>query len=94
MEFLDINITKDSSLSLHPILSPFYWRILRKTILYSCFNIPYKKIRETRKLESVHKEHVSNGKARVESQTKTRVREDSSLCPETSTKNGVQEFHL
>jgi hypothetical protein len=31
---------------------------------------------------------------RVEAHTKTRVREDSSLCPETSTKNAVQEFHL
>ncbi len=35
---------------------------------------------ETRKLESFH-------------ETKTRVREDSSLCPETSTKNTVQEFY-
>ncbi len=33
-------------------------------------------------------------KMRVENQTKTRVWEDSSLCPETSTKNAVQEFHL
>jgi hypothetical protein len=31
---------------------------------------------------------------RVENQTKTGVLEDSSLCPETSTKNAVQEFHL
>jgi hypothetical protein len=30
----------------------------------------------------------------VENPDKTRVREDSSLCPETSTKNAVQEFHL
>ncbi len=35
-----------------------------------------------------------NRKTRVENQTKTRVREDSSLCPETSTKTAVQEFHL
>ncbi len=27
-------------------------------------------------------------------QAKTKVLEDSSLCPETSTKNAVQEFHL
>ncbi len=31
---------------------------------------------------------------RVENQTKTRVREDSSLYSETLTKNAVQEFHL
>ncbi len=31
---------------------------------------------------------------RVENQTKTLVWEDSSLCPETSTKNAIQEFHL
>jgi hypothetical protein len=30
MEFLDINLTKDSSLLLHAIHSPFYRRILRK----------------------------------------------------------------
>ncbi len=35
MEFLDINLTKDSSLLLHAINSPFYWRILKKTILFS-----------------------------------------------------------
>jgi len=30
----------------------------------------------------------------AENQTKTRVWEDSSLCPEPSTENAVQEFHL
>ncbi len=30
----------------------------------------------------------------LENQTKTGVREDSSLCTETSTKNAGQEFHL
>jgi hypothetical protein len=36
MEFLDINLTKDSSLLLHAIHSPFYWRIFREnhTILW------------------------------------------------------------
>jgi hypothetical protein len=38
MEFLDINLTKDSSLLLHSIHSPFYWRILKNTILYSGYN--------------------------------------------------------
>ncbi len=31
---------------------------------------------------------------RLENQTETRVWEDSSLCPETSTKNAVQEFQF
>ena len=35
MEFLDINSTKDSSLLLYAIHSPFYWRILKKTILFT-----------------------------------------------------------
>ncbi len=56
MEFLDISLTRDSSLSLHAIHShsPFYLRILKKTILYFGYKNPYKKIRETRKLESIH----------------------------------------
>jgi hypothetical protein len=37
MEFLDINLTKDSSLLVHAIHSPFYWR---KTILFSGFKDP------------------------------------------------------
>ena len=43
MEILDINMTTDSSLSLFAIHSPFYWRILKKTILYSGCNNPRKK---------------------------------------------------
>jgi hypothetical protein len=35
MEFLDINLTKVSSLLLIAIHSPFYWRILKKTIYSS-----------------------------------------------------------
>ncbi len=34
MEFLDINFTKDSSLLLHDIHSLFYWRILKKNMLF------------------------------------------------------------
>jgi hypothetical protein len=37
MEFLDINLTKDSSLFLHAFDSPFYRQILQKTILYFGF---------------------------------------------------------
>jgi hypothetical protein len=57
MEFLDINLTKDSNLLLHAIHSAFYWRILKKTILFSGFQNPYKKICETRKLKSIPEKH-------------------------------------
>ncbi len=91
MEFLDISLTKDSSLLLHAIHSPFYWRILRKTILYSGFKNPYKKNPRNKKNSSLFMNSILwNGKMRVEHQTKTQVREDSSLCPETSTTNAVQ----
>ncbi len=43
-----------SSPLLNAILSSFYWWIFKKTILFSGFKIPDKKIRETRKLESIH----------------------------------------
>jgi len=51
MEFFDIKLTKDSILLFHAIHSPSNW-ILQKTNLYSGFENPYKKLRETRKLES------------------------------------------
>ncbi len=55
MKFLEINLTKKNlSLLLHAIHSPFYWRILKKTILFSSFQNFYKKIREERNLESIH----------------------------------------
>ncbi len=47
------------------------------------------KIHETSKLESIHEKHCVERKMREENQTKTR-----SLCPECSTKNAVQGFHL
>jgi hypothetical protein len=52
MEFLDIN-RKDSSIFLHAIHSPYYWRFT-EIILFSDFENSYKKIRVTRKLESIH----------------------------------------
>jgi len=57
MVFLDIILTIDLRLLLHAILSSFYWRIFKQTILFSDFKNPYKKIRETRKLESIHEKH-------------------------------------
>jgi hypothetical protein len=53
--FLDINLTNDfPSILSHAIHSPFYWRILKKSILFFGFKNPFKKIRETRKLKSIH----------------------------------------
>jgi hypothetical protein len=54
MEFLDSNLTKDSRLLIYAIHRPFYWRILKKTILYSGLKNTYKKIRETRKLDTIN----------------------------------------
>ncbi len=43
VEFLDINLrAKGSSLLLHTIHSPFYWRMLKLTILFSGLKNPYK----------------------------------------------------
>ncbi len=80
MEFLDVSLTKDSSLFLHAIQSPFYCRILKKTILYtySSFDNPYKEIRETIKLKPVLNSSLLNEKLRVENQTNSQVWEDSS----------------
>jgi hypothetical protein len=57
MEFLDINLTKDSSLLLHAIHSLFTGGFLMKIRLSSSFKNTYKKIRETRKLESIREQH-------------------------------------
>jgi hypothetical protein len=43
MKFLDISFTKDSNLLFHAIRSPFYWRILWKTKLFSGLEILSKK---------------------------------------------------
>ncbi len=94
MEFSNINLTKDSSLLLHAIPSPFYWRILQKTILYSGFINPYKKYTKQENSSLFMNSILQKRKVRVENQTKTRVWEDSSLCPQPSTKNAIQEFHL
>jgi hypothetical protein len=54
MEVLDINLKKDSSLLLHAIHGLSTGGLLKKTRLYSGFKNTYKKIRETRKLVSIH----------------------------------------
>ncbi len=77
---MDINLTKDSSLLLHAILSLFYCRILQKTILYSGYKTPYKK--------SSKQENSSLFMNRI-LQTKTAVqefhlRESFVICPTDS----------
>jgi hypothetical protein len=57
MEFLDINITKDSSSLFRAIHSPFYWRISKKTILFSGFKNPYKKSAKQENFEPIHEKH-------------------------------------
>ncbi len=53
MEFLDINLTKDSSLLLHGYSESFLLADLteNQTLRVLLFKNPYKKICETRKLE-------------------------------------------
>ncbi len=58
MEFLDINLTKASSLLIHAIHSPFYWRISKKTILFPGFKNPYKKSTKQEKLSLFTKNAV------------------------------------
>jgi hypothetical protein len=42
IEFLDLNLTKVSSLLLNTIHCPFYWRTLKEIMLFSGFKNPYK----------------------------------------------------
>ncbi len=87
MEFLDINLTKDSSPLLHAIHSPLYWRIVKKIIFFSGFKNPYKKIRETRKLESIHEKHFVEWKNEDRKPHKnSSLRRLYSLCLETQQK--------
>ncbi len=71
---------------------------LKKTILYFGFNNPCQKNPRNKKtrvyswITFCRTEENENEKN--ENQTKTQVWEDSILCPETSNKIAVQEFHL
>jgi hypothetical protein len=58
MEFLDINLTQDSSLFLHAVHSLCTGEFLKKSKLFSGFKntVHTKKIRDTRKLEFCRKE--------------------------------------
>jgi hypothetical protein len=94
MEFLVTSLTKDSRLLLHAIHSPFYWWILQKTILFTGLKNPYKINLQNKKTQSIHEKHFVERKNVGRKSDKTRLWEDLSLCPKTSTKNTVQEFHL
>ncbi len=74
--------------------SLFYWQIWKKTFPFPGFENHYKKSVKQECSCLFGNSILQNGKMRVENQTKTRVWEDMSWCPETSTKNAVQEFHL
>ncbi len=87
MELLDINVTKDSRFLLHAIHSPFYWRILKKTILFSGFKNSHKKICKTRKLESIHERKY---KGRKLDKNLSLRRLEFMPSPEISTKMAVQ----
>ncbi len=73
MEFLDISSTKDSSLLLHAIHSPLYWRILKKTILFSGFKNYTKKSAKQENSSLFMNSILQSGKMRLENQKKTRV---------------------
>jgi hypothetical protein len=96
MEFLDIRLTKYSSLLLRPIHSPFYtgefWRKPYSSLVMKALQ---KKIYASRKTRICLKisfcRTVNEG---IEAQAKNGVWKYSSLCPETLTKNDVQEFQL
>ncbi len=93
MEFLDmslISLTKDSSILLYAIHSPFYWRIWKK--IHVLLILTKKSTKQGSRFYSWRAFFLT--KMRIENQTKDWVWVDSSLCPETSTKNAVQESHL
>jgi hypothetical protein len=85
MEFLDINLTKDSSLQVHAIHSPLNWWILKKTILFSGFIKYFQKKSEKQESSSLFMNSIcKNGKPRkkgrkgrkpgtIENQTETQV---------------------
>jgi hypothetical protein len=62
---LVISLTKDSSLLLHALHSPFYWRILKKTKLLKILT----KNPRNKKLESILERHFAERKNEVRKQT-------------------------
>jgi hypothetical protein len=63
MEFLDISLTKDSSLLLHALQSPFYCRILKKIILFSgSKNLYTKSAKQENSILFMNSRHFVEGK--------------------------------
>ncbi len=73
MEFMDIHLMKDSSILLHAIHSPFYWRIVKKTILFFGFKNTYKKYAKQENANLFMKGILKNGKIQNLESKKTRV---------------------
>jgi hypothetical protein len=90
MEFLDINLTKDTRILLYAIHSPFNRCILKKTILFSGFKNHYKKICKTRK----HDKHFVKRNYEGSKPNKSSSLRRLEFMPRTLTENDVQEFHL
>ncbi len=80
MEFLDISLTKGSSLLLHAIHSIFYWRILQKAFVFSGFENPYKK--------SAKQENERKNEGRKTDKYSSLKR--LAFMPRTSTKNSFK----
>ncbi len=73
MKFLDITLTKVSSLLLHAIQSLLLaYRKPHSTLVCKTLK-PMQKIRETRKLESIHEKHFVEQKSEGRKPDKTRV---------------------
>ncbi len=63
--------------------------------LFSGFKIPYKNIHETRKLESIHEQHLVEMKKEGRKPDKNSSLRRLEFKPiEISSKNAVQELHL
>ncbi len=93
MKFLDVNLTKDWSLLLHAFHSPLFLRILKKPILLSGFNNPYKTPQNKKTRVYSRKSFCRTEKWGQKTRQELKS-EKASLCPEASTKNAVQEFYL
>ncbi len=91
MDFLDINLRLESFAPCYSqslLLADLKKNKLYSTLVLKIFNKkPAKQGNSSLFLKII----LQNRKIRVENQTKTRVWEDLSLCPETLTKNAVRE---
>jgi hypothetical protein len=94
LKFSDISLTKYSSLLLHAIHRPDFWWILKKTRLFSGFKNPDKKIREIRKLESIHEERFVGLENEGRKPDKNSSQKRIEFMARKLDKNAAQEFPL